>query len=54
MPTPEDIRDGQATLSDFENGDMPMSGDGTMGGPSAFEQVLNHIKSEELGSHNNH
>ena len=46
VPTPEHVRDGQETLADFENGDMPTSGDGTMGGPSAFEQVLNHIKSD--------
>ena len=44
-PKPEDIRDGKETLSDFKNGDMPNSGDGTMGGPSALEQVLNHLKS---------
>ena len=54
VPTPEDIRDGQKALSDFENGDMPISGDGTMGGPSAFEQVFNHIKSEQFGSDKNH
>ncbi len=43
-PMPENVRDGQATLADFEHGHMPVSGDGTMGGPSALEQVLRHIK----------
>jgi len=45
-PVPENIRDGQATLADFNNGDMPKSGDGSMGSPSALEQVFNHLKSE--------
>jgi 3-hydroxyacyl-CoA dehydrogenase/3a,7a,12a-trihydroxy-5b-cholest-24-enoyl-CoA hydratase len=45
-PLPESIRDGEATLADFENGDMPTSGDGTMGSPSALEQVFKHLKSE--------
>jgi NAD(P)-dependent dehydrogenase (short-subunit alcohol dehydrogenase family) len=43
-PTPENIRDGQTTLADFENGDRPKSGDGTMGSPSALEQVFKHLK----------
>lgn len=43
-PQPENIRDGQETLNDFENGDRPKSGDGTMGGPSALEQVFKHLK----------
>ena len=45
-PLPENIRDGLATLADFDNGDMPKSGDGSMGSPSALEQVFKHIKSE--------
>tara|TARA_R110002072_G_scaffold31735_18_gene97690 strand:+ start:11783 stop:12784 length:1002 start_codon:yes stop_codon:yes gene_type:complete len=45
-PVPENIRDGQATLADFDNGDMPLSGDGSMGSPSALEQVFKHLKSE--------
>ena len=45
-PTPEDIIDSREVLSDFENGDMPTSGDGTMGGPSAYERVFRHIKSD--------
>jgi 3-hydroxyacyl-CoA dehydrogenase/3a,7a,12a-trihydroxy-5b-cholest-24-enoyl-CoA hydratase len=46
-PVPENIRDGEATLSDFDNGDMPISGDGTMGGPNALEQVFKHLKSDD-------
>ena len=45
-PVPENIRDGEATLADFVNGDMPKSGDGSMGPPSALEQVFKHLKSE--------
>jgi NAD(P)-dependent dehydrogenase (short-subunit alcohol dehydrogenase family) len=45
-PRPENIRDGQATLADFVNGDMPQSGDGSMGSPSALEQVFAHLKAE--------
>jgi hypothetical protein len=45
-PAPENIRDGHGTLADFENGDMPISGDGSMGSPSALEQVFKHLKSE--------
>lgn len=45
-PMPENIRDGEAILADFENGDMPKSGDGKMGSPSALEQVFKHLKSE--------
>jgi NAD(P)-dependent dehydrogenase (short-subunit alcohol dehydrogenase family) len=44
-PIPENIRDGEATLVDFDNGDRPLSGDGTMGSPSALEQVFKHLKS---------
>lgn len=44
-PVPENIRDGQDTLADFANGDMPNSGDGSMGSPSALEQVFKHLKS---------
>jgi hypothetical protein len=46
-PVPENVRDGQATLADFEHGDMPISGDGTMGSPTALEQVLRHVKPDE-------
>ncbi|MEM7017994.1 MAG: SDR family NAD(P)-dependent oxidoreductase [Pseudomonadota bacterium] len=46
-PIPENIRDGQETLADFANGDMPRSGDGRMGAPSALEQVFQHLKSAE-------
>jgi 3-hydroxyacyl-CoA dehydrogenase/3a,7a,12a-trihydroxy-5b-cholest-24-enoyl-CoA hydratase len=42
-PLPEDIRDGQQTLADFDSGDMPNSGDGSMGAPSALERVLKHV-----------
>lgn len=45
-PVPESVRDGQQTLDDFKNGDMPKSGDGSMGAPSALEQVFRHLKSE--------
>lgn len=44
-PIPENIRDGETTLADFEHGDRPLSGDGTMGSPSALEQVFKHLKS---------
>jgi len=44
-PVPENIRDGQDTLANFANGDMPNSGDGSMGSPSALEQVFAHLKS---------
>ena len=43
-PTPEHIRDGQAVLADFANGDMPESGDGRMGSPSALEAVFAHLQ----------
>ena len=46
-PVPENVRDGQDTLADFANGDMPLSGDGTMGGPSALEQVFGHLKGKK-------
>ncbi|MFP6808823.1 MAG: SDR family NAD(P)-dependent oxidoreductase [Pseudomonadales bacterium] len=45
-PVPENIRDGLATLSDFENGQIPPSGDGSMGAPSALEQIFAHLKSD--------
>ena len=45
-PRPENIRDGQATLADFANGDMLRSGDGSMGSPSALEQVFDHLKTD--------
>eukprot|EP00747_Dinoflagellata_sp_TGD_P023463 gnl/TRDRNA2_/TRDRNA2_129821_c1_seq1.p1 gnl/TRDRNA2_/TRDRNA2_129821_c1~~gnl/TRDRNA2_/TRDRNA2_129821_c1_seq1.p1 ORF type:complete len:192 (-),score=30.65 gnl/TRDRNA2_/TRDRNA2_129821_c1_seq1:42-617(-) len=43
-PTPEDVRDGLATLADFEHGDIPRSGDGSMGAPMPFERVLRHLR----------
>ena len=46
-PLPENIRDGQPTLADFENGDMPVSGDGSMGSPTAMEQVFGHLKAAQ-------
>jgi 3-hydroxyacyl-CoA dehydrogenase/3a,7a,12a-trihydroxy-5b-cholest-24-enoyl-CoA hydratase len=42
-PLPEAIRDGQHTLADFGAGDMPRSGDGTMGAPNALERVMKHV-----------
>ena len=45
-PVPENIRDGQQILADFENGDMPVSGDGSMGAPTALERVFSHLKYE--------
>lgn len=42
---PEHIRDGQETLHDYANGDMPRSGDGAMGAPNALERVMGHLKS---------
>ena len=44
-PLPEHVRDGASTLSDFEHGDLPKSGDGTMGGPSPLQRVHQHLKS---------
>ena len=44
-PSPEHIRDGQATLNDFEKGHMLRSGDGAMGSPTALEQVVTHLRS---------
>ncbi|MFT7128227.1 MAG: 3-hydroxyacyl-CoA dehydrogenase/3a,7a,12a-trihydroxy-5b-cholest-24-enoyl-CoA hydratase [Gammaproteobacteria bacterium] len=43
-PVPENIRDGQQILADFDNGDMPVSGDGSMGSPTALDQVFGHLK----------
>ena len=43
-PLPEHVQQGLATLADFEHGDMPPSGDGSMGGPSPLARVLDHIK----------
>ena len=43
-PTPEHVRDGAAAFSDFDNGDLPAAGDGTMAG-SAVSRVLDHINS---------
>lgn len=45
-PLPENIRDGQQTLADFEHGDMPRSGDGTMGAPNALQWVYAHLKAD--------
>ena len=42
-PQPEHVRDGSATLADFEAGDAPPSGDGSMGGPNALERVMSHL-----------
>lgn len=42
-PLPEHIRDGQTTLHDYANGDMPRSGDGAMGAPNALERVFGHL-----------
>ena len=41
-PKPENIRDGQKVLDNFMSGDMPNSGDGKMGAPSALERVFDH------------
>ncbi len=44
-PIPENIRDGLETLADFDRGDRPISGDGTMGAPDALQRVFGHLKS---------
>ena len=41
-PEPENIREGQKILDNFMSGDMPNSGDGKMGAPSALERVFDH------------
>ena len=41
-PKPENIREGQKVLDNFMSGDMPNSGDGKMGAPSALERVFDH------------
>ena len=41
-PKPENIREGQKILDNFMSGDMPNSGDGKMGAPSALERVFDH------------
>jgi len=46
-PLPEHVQQGLATLADFEHGDMPPSGDGSMGGPSPLARVLDHIKPDK-------
>ena len=46
-PKPENIRDGQRALNNFLLGDMPSSGDGKMGAPSAIERVSNHLRDEK-------
>ena len=43
-PLPESIRDGLATLEDFDSGDFPKSGDGSMGAPSALDFVFRHLR----------
>ena len=46
-PVPENIRDGLKTLADFDRGDRPISGDGTMGAPDALQRVFGHLKSND-------
>ena len=46
-PIPENIRDGLGTLADFDRGDRPTSGDGTMGAPDALQRVFGHLKSSD-------
>ena len=48
-PIPEHVQQGLATLADFTGGDMPPSGDGSMGGPSPLTRVFEHIKNNEAG-----
>eukprot|EP01047_Picozoa_sp_COSAG01_P056099 COSAG01_NODE_6321_length_3720_cov_9.879296_2_plen_357_part_00 len=43
-PQPEHVHAGQATLADFHHGDIPESGGRSMGGPSALDRVLRHVK----------
>ncbi|MFT7220966.1 MAG: NAD(P)-dependent dehydrogenase (short-subunit alcohol dehydrogenase family) [Candidatus Azotimanducaceae bacterium] len=43
-PQPEHIRDGQDALHDFSAGQLPRSGDGAMGSPSALQEVLKHLE----------
>ena len=43
-PLPEHIRDGLDTLADYDAGDMPISGDGSMGAPNALQWVFKHLK----------
>ena len=43
-PKPENIREGQKVLGNFMSGDMPNSGDGKMGAPSALERVFDHTR----------
>ena len=43
-PKPENVRDGQKALDNFVSGDMPSSGDGKMGAPSAIEHVFRHLR----------
>lgn len=45
-PSPENIRDGQDRLNNFAEGDMPNSGDGTMGGPGPLELVFAHLRED--------
>jgi hypothetical protein len=41
--TPEHIRDGLETLSDFSQHEAVPTGDGSMGGPNAIMRVLAHM-----------
>jgi len=43
-PQPEAIRDGQNDLEDFDQGDRPIYGDGSMGAPYAHARVFGHLK----------
>jgi hypothetical protein len=44
---PENIRDGLETLADFDRGDRPISGQGTMCAPNALQRVFGYLKSTE-------
>jgi len=46
-PVPEHVQQGLDTLADFEHGDMPPSGDGSMGGPSPLTRVFDHLKTSK-------
>lgn len=43
-PMPEHVQAGLDTLADYDNGDMPPSGDGSMGGPGPLHWILKHLK----------
>lgn len=42
-PWPEHIRDGVGTLTDFDRGEVPPTGDGSMGGVNPVERVLSRL-----------